>query len=117
MCVSHANGALIFGEDRHESLEVRGVASNPDAREAHALTSGREPVRSPSAPIDDEPMEALLAQSITYRIAVGPRAGREVFTLRSLPTGDEKRGRGPPHGPIAGHRLSGGARRGPAPRQ
>jgi hypothetical protein len=26
-------------------------------------------------------MEALLAHSICYRIAVGPRAGREVFTL------------------------------------
>jgi hypothetical protein len=31
--------------------------------------------------LDDEPMEALLAHSITYRIAVGPRAGRKVLTL------------------------------------
>ncbi len=31
--------------------------------------------------LDDEPMQALLAHSITYRIAVGPRAGRKVFTL------------------------------------
>ena len=30
---------------------------------------------------DDQPMEVLLAHSITYRIAVGPRAGRKVFTL------------------------------------
>ena len=31
--------------------------------------------------LDGEPMQALLAHSITYRIAVGPRAGRKVFTL------------------------------------
>ena len=31
--------------------------------------------------LDDEPMQGLLAHSITYRIAVGPRAGRKVFTL------------------------------------
>jgi hypothetical protein len=37
-------------------------------------------------------VEALLAHSITYRIAVGPRAGRKVFTLQSLPAGDEGSG-------------------------
>jgi hypothetical protein len=42
--------------------------------------------------LEDEPMEALLAHSITYRIAVGPRAGRKVFTLQSLPAGDEGSG-------------------------
>jgi hypothetical protein len=31
--------------------------------------------------LDDEPMQALPAHSITYRIAVGPRARRKVFTL------------------------------------
>ena len=31
--------------------------------------------------LDDEPMAALLTHSISYRIAVGPRAGRKVFTL------------------------------------
>jgi hypothetical protein len=39
--------------------------------------------------LGDEPMEALLAHSITYRIALGPRAGRKVFTLQSLPVRDE----------------------------
>jgi len=39
--------------------------------------------------LDDEPMQALLAHSITYRIALGPRAGRKVFTLQSLPASDE----------------------------
>jgi hypothetical protein len=38
---------------------------------------------------DDQPMEALLAHSIAYRIAVGPHAGRKVFTLQSLSPGDE----------------------------
>jgi hypothetical protein len=34
-------------------------------------------------------MEELLVHWITYRIAVGPRAGRKVFTLQTLPAGDE----------------------------
>jgi hypothetical protein len=34
-------------------------------------------------------MEALLAHSVTYRIAAGPRAGRKVFTLQTLPAGDD----------------------------
>ncbi len=38
--------------------------------------------------LDDEPVQALLAHSITYRIAVGPRAGRKVFMLQTLPAGD-----------------------------
>jgi hypothetical protein len=45
--------------------------------------------------LDDEPMEALLAHSITYHIAVGPCAGRKVFTLQSLPAGDEPSGSSP----------------------
>ena len=43
----------------------------------------------PELAIEDEPMEDLLAHSITYRIAVRPRAGREVFTLQSLPAADK----------------------------
>jgi len=31
--------------------------------------------------VDDDPMRQLLGPSITYRIAVGPQAGRKVFTL------------------------------------
>jgi hypothetical protein len=31
------------------------------------------------------PMDQLLGHSITYRIAVGPQAGRKVFTLQTLP--------------------------------
>jgi ribosomal protein S27E len=42
--------------------------------------------------LDDEPMEALPAHSITYRIALGPRAGRKVFTLQTLPASDEPPG-------------------------
>ena len=33
-------------------------------------------------------LDQLLGHSITYRIAVGPRAGREVFTLQTLPVRD-----------------------------
>lgn len=33
-------------------------------------------------------MSQLLGHSITYRVAVGPRAGRKVFTLQTLPACD-----------------------------
>ncbi len=33
-------------------------------------------------------MDQLLGHSITYRIAVGPQAGRKVFTLQTLPACD-----------------------------
>ncbi len=39
--------------------------------------------------VDEAPMAQLLGHSITYRIAVGPQAGRKVFTLQTLPTCDE----------------------------
>jgi hypothetical protein len=35
--------------------------------------------------LDEKPMQALLAHSITYRIALGPCAGRKLFTLQTLP--------------------------------
>ena len=56
--------------------------------------------------LDDEPMQALLAHSITYRIAVGPRAGRKVFTLQSLPAGDE--GSGAAAGKVGGFSVHAG---------
>ena len=34
---------------------------------------------------DEDPSHQLLGSSITYRIAVGPRQGRKVFTLQTLP--------------------------------
>jgi len=40
--------------------------------------------------VDKDPMHALLGHSITYRIAVGPQAGRKVFTLQTLPAGDSE---------------------------
>ena len=39
--------------------------------------------------VDDDPMHQLLGRSITYRIAVGPQAGRKVFTMQTLPACDE----------------------------
>jgi hypothetical protein len=35
--------------------------------------------------VDEDPIAQLLGHSITYRIAVGPQAGRRVFTLQRLP--------------------------------
>jgi hypothetical protein len=37
----------------------------------------------------DDPMEALIGHSVTYRIATGPRQGRKVLTLQTLPAIDE----------------------------
>jgi len=39
--------------------------------------------------LDDDPMNALLGHSITYRIAVGPHTGRKVFSLQTLSPSDE----------------------------
>ncbi len=39
--------------------------------------------------VDDEAMNSLLGHSITYRIAVGPQAGRKVFSLQTQPACDE----------------------------
>lgn len=38
---------------------------------------------------DDDPMQSLIGHSITYRIATGPRQGRKVLTLQTLPATDE----------------------------
>lgn len=45
---------------------------------------------------EDDPMSSVLGHSITYRIAVGPNAGRKVMTLQTLPADD------PPFGQEAG---------------
>ena len=37
----------------------------------------------------DDPMESLIGHSITYRIATGPRQGRKVLTLQTLPDIDD----------------------------
>ena len=51
---------------------------------------------------DDDPMTQLLGSSITYRIAVGPQAGRKVFTLQTLPAGDPNDPGGDAVGKVAG---------------
>jgi hypothetical protein len=35
------------------------------------------------------PLDDLIGPSITYRIAVGPRAGQKLFTLQTVPARDE----------------------------
>jgi hypothetical protein len=37
---------------------------------------------------EDDPMHQLHGSSITYRVAVGPRQGRKVFTLQTIPASD-----------------------------
>ena len=48
-------------------------------------------------------MQSLVGHSISYRIAVGPHAGRKVFTLQTLPACDE-----PDAGKVAGFSLHAG---------
>jgi len=38
---------------------------------------------------DEDPMDTLIGYSTTYRIATGPRQGRKVLTLQSLPAIEE----------------------------
>lgn len=40
-------------------------------------------------PPDESALNDLLGHSITYRIAVGPQAGRKVFTLQTVPAREE----------------------------
>jgi hypothetical protein len=54
-------------------LEKRGLVER-DMEDAWLTTDG------PCGPLDD-----LIGHSITYRIAVGPRAGQKLFTLQTLP--------------------------------
>jgi len=46
---------------------------------------------------EDDGMNALLGHSITYRVAVGPRAGQKAFTLQTLPPLPERADDEPPH--------------------
>ena len=51
-------------------------------------------------------MASLIGHSVTYRIATGPRQGRKVLTLQSLPAIDESLGA--EAGSVAGFSLHAG---------
>ncbi len=89
--------------DRHDGSARFRWVSSPSPRELTQLTQtiarrvGRYLERQGLLERDAEnsylasdavtggPMDQLLGHSITYRIAVGPQAGRKVFTLQTLP--------------------------------
>jgi hypothetical protein len=58
--------------------------------------------------VDEDPMNPLLGHSITYRIAVGPQAGRKVFTLQTMPACDPEERFGDAPGNVAGFSLHAG---------
>lgn len=58
--------------------------------------------------VDEDPMNQLLGHSITYRIAVGPQAGRKVFRLQTLPTCEPEDQCGDTVGRVAGFSLHAG---------
>ena len=58
--------------------------------------------------VEAGPMDQLLGHSITYRIAVGPRAGRKVFTLQTLPACDPEEAFTDTVGKVAGFSLHAG---------
>ena len=57
---------------------------------------------------DDDPLSVLQGHSITYRIALGPQAGRKVFTLQTLPPGDMDEWHTDTVGQVAGFSLHAG---------
>ena len=58
--------------------------------------------------MDEEPMNQLRGHSITYRIAVGPQAGRKVFSLQTLPASDPQEAFTDTVGKVAGFSLHAG---------
>jgi hypothetical protein len=58
--------------------------------------------------VDEDPMSELLGHAITYRIAVGPQAGRKVFTLQTLPGCDPEDAFSDSVGKVAGFSLHAG---------
>ena len=57
---------------------------------------------------DDDPLSVLQSHSITYRIALGPQAGRKVFSLQTLPPVDGDEMRSATVGQVAGFNLHAG---------
>jgi len=58
--------------------------------------------------VDEDPMAQLLGHSITYRIAIGPQAGRKVFSLQTLPACDLEDHFGDAVGKVSGFSLHAG---------
>ena len=57
---------------------------------------------------DDDPLSVLQGHSISYRIALGPQAGRKVFTLQTLPQVDIDEMHSATVGQVAGFNLHAG---------
>ncbi len=60
------------------------------------------------AALGEGPMDQLAGHSITYRIALGPQAGRKVFALQTLPACDPSNRLGDSLGKVAGFSLHAG---------
>jgi hypothetical protein len=75
---------------RPESSDLQQLVAHIAARIGHAL-EGRGLVERDlenawlSADTEAGPLDDLLGHSITYRIAVGPRAGQKLFALQTVP--------------------------------
>jgi ribosomal protein S27E len=78
-------------------LERQGLLER-DAENSYLASDG----------VDEGPMDQLLGHSITYRIAVGPQAGRKVFALQTLPACDPEDGFTESVGKVAGFSLHAG---------
>ena len=85
-------GVLV--RDADDCMDAGGRATHGAVAEDSYLTSDA---------VDEDPMQSLVGHSISYRIAVGPHAGRKVFTLQTLPASDE-----PDTGKVAGFSLHAG---------
>lgn len=87
-CVCLLNSAALFASEAltRDRRLVQSLKKSRLSRWRDIPANGSVTV---SDAVDDDPMDQLLGHSITYRIAVGPQAGRKVFTLQTLPACDE----------------------------
>ena len=66
-------------------LEQQIAARIGKLLEKHGLVERDMENAWPTADELTRPLDDLIGHSITYRIAVGPRAGQKLFTLQTLP--------------------------------
>ena len=96
--LAHRVGRLLE-RDADDCMDAGGRATQEAKAENSYLVSDA---------LDEDPMTQLLEHSISYRIAVGPQAGRKVLTLQTLPACDPEDRFGDTVGKAAGFSLHAG---------
>ena len=113
--VDRADGAMGFqwvreplrAELRRRAHSIAHRVGRTLERQGRLERDAERRARSGEA-VDAEPMAQLLGHAITDRIAVGPHAGRQVFTRQTRPAGAADEPRGDTAGQGAGFSLPAG---------